>query len=132
MLQTTPHSFRKLARVDLHEARNHEARFFTPWLEENLKSMSEAIGVPLRRLQREIPYIQRPRNAGPSDVCERLLALKESLEEQWTAKFLPNKAGRFLLSLGSPNLSDRAGWDELFLWLELTTRYSHQTRREKF
>jgi hypothetical protein len=128
MSQTTPHSPGKLARVDLREAWNHEARFFTPCLEEHLTSISEAIGVPLRRLQREIPYIQRPRNAGPSDVCERLLALKDSLEEQWTAKFLPNKAGRFLLSLGSPNLSDRAGWDELFLWLELTTRYTQQTR----
>ena len=128
MSQTTPHSPGKLARVDLHEARNHEARFFTPWLEENLNSMSEAIDVPLRRLQREVPYIQRPRNAGPSNVCERLLALKASLEEQLTAVFLPNKDGRFLLSVGSQNLSDRDGWDELFLWLELTSRYSQQTR----
>ena len=116
MLQTTPHSFGKLARVDLHEARNHDARFFTPWLEENLTDMSEAIGVPLRRLQREVPYGQRPRNAGPSDVCARLLAHKATPEEQLTAKLLPSKDGRFLLSLGSQNLSDRAGWDELFLW----------------
>ncbi len=128
MSQTTPRSLGKLARVDLREAWNHEARFFTPCLEEHLTSMSEAIGVPLRRLQREVPYIQRPRNAGPSDVCERLLAHKATPEEQLTAKLLPSKDGRFLLSSGSQSLSDRDGWDELFLWLELTTRYSQQTR----
>jgi len=111
MSQTTPRSLGKLARVDLREAWNHKARFFTPCLEEHLTSMSEAIGVPLRRQQREVPYIQGLRNAGTSDVCERLLPHKATPEEQLTAKLLPSKDGRFLLSLGSQNLSNRAGWD---------------------
>jgi hypothetical protein len=132
MSQTTPHSFGKLARVDLRDVWNHDAGFLTPWLEENHTYLSEAIGLPLQRLQREVRYVQGLRIAGPSFVYERLLVHEDTLEEQLTAKFLPNRDGRFLLTVSSHDQSDRAGWDELYLWPELTTRYFEKTRREKF
>jgi hypothetical protein len=122
MSQTTPHFFGKLARVDLRDAWNHEVGFLTPWLEGNFTSMSEAIGVPLRQLQREIPTVRGPRIAGPSVVYQRLLVHENTLEAQLTTKCLPNKDGRFRLTFSSLNLCDRAGWDELYLWPELTTR----------
>ena len=132
MSQTTPHSFEKIARVDLREDGKHEARFFAPWREETLTYLCEAIGVPLRRIQREVQHVRGPRNAVPSDVCERLLANRGNTEKQLTAKLFPNKDGRFLLSVRSQDLSDRAGRHELCLWLERTTRHYEQTRRAKF
>jgi hypothetical protein len=109
MLQTTPRSLGKLARVDLRDAWNHKAGFLTPWLEENHTYLSDAIGAPLLRIQREVPAVRGPRIAIPSVVYERLLVHEDTLEAQLTSKFLPNKGGRFLLTFSSQNLSDRAG-----------------------
>jgi hypothetical protein len=109
MSQTTPHSFGKLARVDLRDAWNHEADFLTPWLEENHTYLSEAIGASLLRILREVPAVRGPRIASPSVVYERLLVHEDTLEAQLTSKFLPNRDGRFLLTFSSQNLSVRAG-----------------------
>ncbi len=45
--------FGKIEVVDLREAWQHEANDFTPWLDKNLKYISDAIGIPLETLEIE-------------------------------------------------------------------------------
>ena len=45
----------RLKRVDLHEAWSHEAVDFTPWLQENIDQLGDALGLDLVVEEREAP-----------------------------------------------------------------------------
>ena len=43
----------RLERVPLREVWHGEEKDFTPWLEENIELLSEALGIPLSVVERE-------------------------------------------------------------------------------
>ena len=45
--------FGKLKRIPLREKWNHEALEFTPWLEENIQKLGDALGMDLEVIDRE-------------------------------------------------------------------------------
>lgn len=50
----TQQTFGILEEVNIREAWEHEAHGFTPWLAENLDRLSQAIGIPLELVGREV------------------------------------------------------------------------------
>lgn len=47
--------FSELKRIPLREKWNHEASEFTPWLEKNIQTLGEALGMDLEVVGREVP-----------------------------------------------------------------------------